>query len=100
MRPVLSVDLICAGRALMKARPNDRRYVSRLLILRANIADYHREQTGLAHPKFGNGTLADAARLFGMTPEPTVCDPHFAAALRDVLQTLIEPLPENHRVSR
>lgn len=44
MRPVLSVDLICAERALMKARPNDRRYVSRLLILRANIADYHREQ--------------------------------------------------------
>lgn len=99
MRPVLSVDLICAGRAVMKARSEDRESVATALIAAADLADNHRRRFGVVHPEFGSGTLADAARLSGMAPEPTVCRREFAEALACVLQTIIRAQAGNHRVS-
>ena len=100
MRPVLAIDLMCAGRALLLECQEHRAHLAAELVSRTMIADRHRIQTGALHPEFGGGTLADAARLFGMVREPTVCNPEFAEALVNVLQALIRAGPTNHRVSK
>ena len=90
---------MCAGRALLHACQEERAPLAVELISRAMIADNHRREAGSLHPEFGGGTLADAARLFGMVPEPTVCDPEFAEALVNVLQAVIRAGPTIHRIS-
>lgn len=98
MRPVLSADLICAGRAVLTVRPEDQSAVADTLIFNAKVADRHRLRFGQIHPEFGSGTLADAARLFGMAPEPTICRGEFARALVYVLEAVIRAAPSRHHV--
>ena len=100
MRPVLAIDLLCAGRVLLKTHPDHRETVAKALIAGAKVADRHRARTGLMHPEFGSGTLADAARSSGMAPEPTVCDPEFAQSLVQVLNAVIEATSATHRISQ
>ncbi|WP_449649481.1 DUF7742 family protein [Tateyamaria pelophila] len=100
MRPVLAMDLICAGRAVLQMRPRDSKDCADMLVSSAMIADSYRVRSGSVHPQFGDGTLAEVARRFGMAPEPTVCDPEFSEALRDVLCALIAINSVTHRVSQ
>lgn len=90
MRPVLASDLMSAGRAVLKAHPGAQRSVARALFRAAETAQQYRARTGRPHPRFGNGTLGDAARLHGMAAEPLVSDVAFAGALICVLEVLIE----------
>ena len=89
MRPVLSVDLICAARAVLAAPGTLQGSVAQALIAEADMADWYRETYGELHPRFGDGTLAAAARNAGMAEERTMCDSGFAAAMIVVLQTLM-----------
>lgn len=89
MRPVLVVDLICAGRAVLEVHPFARQRVVQTLVQHADIADNLRQSGGGVHPEFGDGTLAAAARRLGMAAEPAICDTRFATALILVLQGLI-----------
>ena len=89
MRPVLAADLICAGRAVLGAPKEERLEVARRITERADIADSFRRETGRVHAEYGDGTLAGAARKWGMRDEPTVCNPDFASALMAVLQVVL-----------
>ncbi len=97
MRPVLTVDLICAGRAVLGVGTGNRHNRARELISAAEVADRFREEKGVCHPEFGDGTLAGAARLFGMAPEPAICNAEFSQALIHVLEALMGSNSTNHR---
>lgn len=97
MRPVLAVDLICAGRAVLHAGSGDRQHLAKELISAAEVADRFRAEKGVSHPDFGDGTLAGAARLFGMAPEPAICHAEFSEALIHVLVALMGSNSANHR---
>ncbi len=88
MRPVLSVDLFCAGRAVSSVTPSARPVVARRLVRQAILADRHRKLHGTRHPEWGDGTLAAAARHHGLHAGRTACDPDMAQALIYVLQAL------------
>ena len=88
MRPVLPVDLICAARVVVAVSPKIRASEAQALVVKAEAADWHCRNFGRAHPRFGDGTLASAARMQGMAAERTTCDPEFAAALISVLQAI------------
>jgi hypothetical protein len=100
MRPVLAVDLICAGRAVLRAHPDAQDVLARRLIETACVADDYRLAEGVAHPEFGDGTLASAARHAGLVPEPQVGNVRFARALICVLEAVIEAARVNHRDQR
>lgn len=100
MRPVLSTDLICAGRAVLQARGHARVNLARSLVSAARIADNYRLRTGALHPDFGDGTLAAAARKQGMAAERTLCDPEFSEALIEVLLAINPSDSGTHRVLR
>jgi hypothetical protein len=100
MRPVLAVDLICAGRAVLRVRPDAQDMLARRLIETACIADRYRLAEGVAHPEFGDGTLASAARHAGLVPEPEVGDVRFARALICVLEAVIAGARVTHRSGR
>ena len=89
MRPVLTIDLVCAARTVLAAPGALQGSVAQALIAEAEMADWYRRTYGELHPTFGDGTLAAAARNAGMSEERTVCDSGFAAALIIVLQTLM-----------
>ena len=95
MRPVVMADLFCAGRAVMAVAPGRRAQMARALVRNACVADRFRENKGVRHAQFGDGTLAAAARGAGMIAEPTKCSPDFAKALILVLQVLVERGPDN-----
>lgn len=97
MRPVLSVDLICAARVVMAAPRLCQASVAQALIVEAETADWHRRTYGEIHPHFGDGTLAGAARSTDMADERTVCDGEFAQALMVVLQTILRRAVRKHR---
>jgi len=85
MRPVLAIDLLCAGRALMAVPAEARANLVHHLLRCAHSADQFRQCSGARHPNFGDGTLAETARRAGLAPERTICDPEFAHALGLVL---------------
>ena len=80
-------------------RREDQSAVADTLIFNAIEADRHCIRFGQIHPEFGSGTLADPARLFGMSPEPTVCQGEFTRALVHVLEAVIRGTAEHHHVS-
>lgn len=90
MRPVLAVDLLCAGQAVYAAPLPERPAVARTLVRRSVLADRYRILNGRAHPKWGDGTLASTARHHGPLANGMASDPAFADALICVLKALIE----------
>ncbi|MEO1557454.1 MAG: hypothetical protein AAFS01_13560 [Pseudomonadota bacterium] len=90
MRPVVMADLFCAGRALLAVPPGARADVARVLVRNACVADRFRQSTGARHARFGDGTLAAAARGAGMIAAPDTCTRDFACALILVLQALVD----------
>jgi len=85
----LATDLICAARVVMHAPKMRQASVAQALIVEAETADWHRHHYDEAHPRFGDGTLAAAARNADMSEERTMCDTEFASAMIVVLQTLL-----------
>ncbi|WP_299627177.1 hypothetical protein [uncultured Tateyamaria sp.] len=96
MRPVLAVDLLCAGRAVLQVPVAQRDDCAQGLLTAARIADEFRAQMAGMHPEFGDGTLASAARHAGMAREPAICEGAFAGALISVLQAI----RDTHSISR
>lgn len=90
MRPVLAPDLICAARAVMAAPRNAQVSMAQALLFQAETADWHRRRFGEAHPLFGDGTLAAAARHAPMEDERALCDGEMAAAMITVLRTVLQ----------
>jgi hypothetical protein len=89
MRPVLVTDLLCAGRAVLAVDPQARARLATRLLREADAADRFLRRHGTRHPRYGDGTLAAAARHSGLVPDPAICDPEFARALMLVLHALI-----------
>jgi len=89
MRPVLAIDLLCAGRALMSHAPDRHADIADDLVAEADIADWYRQTMGEPHPAFGDGTLAAAARARPETGAADLCDPQYCRALIHVLEALI-----------
>jgi len=89
MRPVLVTDLLYAGRALLRVKPEMRIDKALKLIENAERADRFRRVTGMRHRGFGDGTLAGAAQASGLVPEPEICDPDFARGLIVVLRAIV-----------
>lgn len=85
----MPVDLVCAARALAHVPFHARSSEAQALLMEADTADWHRRASGQLHPRFGDGTLAAAARKRGMGEERSFCDVEFAAAAVTVLQLII-----------
>lgn len=88
MRAVLSVDLICAARAIVNVPRARQAAAAKALIQQAQKAEAYGRDCAAAHPLFGDGTLAGAARKSDMAEERTICDPAFSSALILILQTI------------
>lgn len=88
MRRIHYTDVSCAARAVMMVPSAHRVRLCLRMMRQAQEADVHRLETGLAHPKWGTGSLMEVAGLHPMAPEPGFENPHFLAALRVVLACL------------
>lgn len=88
MRPVLTVDLETAARAMAALPPDARAAAMAVILAGAHAADRARRRTGRAHPLWGRGTLADAAAVLPLAAPPRVCNAHACAALAAVLEGL------------
>jgi hypothetical protein len=81
MRCVRLTDLNIATRVLMAAPLNSQRDLIDKLIQNARTADKYRKKTGLAHPKWGVGSLADACIGQIRVPRPAACDALYLESL-------------------
>jgi len=88
MRPVQIYDLTTVARVLLALPEGQRRFVSRRIVMAADVADRFRKRTGRAHPDFGTGTLQSASRGYSQAAEPASCGTAFRACLCVVLETL------------
>ena len=85
-------DLVAAGRALLAVPPACRQAHISTLIIRSRAADRYRQQYGKSHRDWGEGSLMSCARYYPQPPEPPLCDPNYAQALRCVLHALVPDL--------
>ena len=90
MRPLLPGELDVAARALLTVPMPERAAQIARIIERAQRAERYHRATGRFHPGDGNGSLASAARKRGVLPARTVCDGAYLAALKCVLDALLE----------
>lgn len=88
MRPILHGDLTNAARVLMRVAEADRDGVARQMIEEAERAFDHMTATGRAHPDWGDGSLMSAARMRGMSFEPTLDNLAYCSCLETVLRSL------------
>ncbi|MFK7834893.1 MAG: hypothetical protein AB8B60_01620 [Sulfitobacter sp.] len=88
MRTVYFSDLRAAGRVLLACSASVRQAKCKELLQQADIADRVTRNTGKLHPKWGNGTLYDAAVRQGVALEPSLDDPDYALCLEIVLRQL------------
>ena len=86
MRPLLHGDLVAAGRALLAVPPACRQAHMSTLIIRSWAVDRYRKRYGKSHRDWGEGSLMSCARYYSQPPEPPLCDPNYAQALRCVSQ--------------
>ena len=99
MRPLHGADLFDAMRAVL-AVPAEARATRAAQVTRAaRLADRYRKRLGRAHPRFGNGSLSDAARAFGLAKGPPRLGGKELAALLLVIEALVSQRWEGRRMS-
>ncbi|SFR41526.1 hypothetical protein SAMN04488005_1658 [Yoonia tamlensis] len=81
MRPVQLADLEIAARVVAAQPAPARRAMVKLLCDQADMADIYRLGCGLAHPKFGTGTLMSAAMKHPQPVKPATSEPAFLTSL-------------------
>ncbi|MFD1912126.1 hypothetical protein [Halodurantibacterium flavum] len=89
MRTVLIGDAVAAARALLPLPRASRPAMMARLIDEAHQADCCRKRLGRWHPRFGNGTLMDAASRYPQPREPFLDDPDYLDCLLVVLAALL-----------
>ena len=90
MRPVLPGDVRAAALALVPVPRAARDRTLATIIERAEAADRFRKRMGRAHPSWGDGTLAAAARAGPVADEPLADDPAYLDAMLLVLTCLAD----------
>lgn len=90
MRTVLMGDAVAAARVLVALPPEEREDRMRRLLAEAHMADRCRKRLGRGHPRFGNGSLMDAASRHPQRPEPFLDDVEYLASLGVVIGCLLE----------
>ncbi len=88
MRPLLPGDLDQAARAMLAVPEPRRGALARRLVAEARAADRYRRRCGLAHPRWGDGSLMAAAMRHPQLPLGPVIDAAQLAALRQLLGAL------------
>lgn len=86
MRPIHLTDLDAAVRSVLRMSPTARKDRLEMIVTSADIADRYRKRLRKAHPIFGTGTLESACR--GAQMPARMCDAHYRACLRDLLDVL------------
>ncbi len=89
MRRVMMGDAVAAARALLPLEEGRRRVAVERMIYEAHLADCCRKRLGRGHPRFGNGTLMDAASRYPQRSEPLLDDMDYLRALAVVIETLL-----------
>lgn len=90
MRPLLLGDVTVAARVLMCLPEAERRATAVAMLSDARVAELHLRDTGMVHPRFGNGSLMAAAMTRPRAPEPRVDDADYARCLVVVLEAVLD----------
>jgi len=78
-------------RALLACPPAARAALADAMLRQAEEADRHRRQTGLAHPRYGTGSLMAAALRHPLAPLPDQCDTAYCGCLLLLLDAILAP---------
>lgn len=89
MRPVHSGDVMAAARALLPVPPPERQGYALSLVREAEEAEQYRQDTGCAHPDWGDGTLQARALADAPPKAPLFGDPAFLHCHLVVIETLL-----------
>lgn len=100
MRPVLHGDAMAVARVLRNLPETVRGAKLKQLIALAEMADAHRQKTGLAHPLWGNGSLMGVVQRAVRGSEPPLEDREYCQCLALVFEQLagLAPAPRSRRV--
>lgn len=98
MLRVQMADAVAAARALMALEPYQREMSLTRMLCEASVAEAHRQQTGLMHPIWGDGSLMAAALRRPVMPEPSLRDAEYRACLIAVLQRLGQPCMQDRHL--
>ncbi len=96
MRRVLHQDIVALARCLLLLPKSARRRYSMRMVKFACIADDLRQESGRAHPVFGNGTLQSACGTAERACEPFPDDPEYADCLVTALMVVSEARANRH----
>lgn len=88
MRSVLIGEVVVLARALRAVPQALRPQLAERILFEARAADRHRRQKGVAHPRFGTGTVATAAGGHALADESFADDPEFCDCLLLALSAL------------
>ena len=88
MRPVLPGDVAAVARALLAVPKAERAALCRRIFGQASEALAHVRLTGRLHPRWGDGSLAVAARACRLADEPFLDDLAYLGCTRVVLKEL------------
>lgn len=86
-RPFFS-DVSTAARALLMAPSAEREGLCQIMVREAELADRFARRLGKPHPKWGSGTLCEAAMRRRPAAEPGFDDPDYCSCFMLVLQQL------------
>jgi class 3 adenylate cyclase len=100
MRAPLLGDVVASARALRAVDPEERRELLDLLFEEASAAERHGQETGMIHPRFGDGSLMAAALTCPCVREPGLDDGDYCRCLALVFTTLAEHPCRGSRSSR
>jgi hypothetical protein len=100
MRAPLLGDVVAVARALRAVDQEYRRELLDLLFEEASAAERHGRETGMIHPRFGDGSLMAAALTRSCVREPGLDDGEYCQCLALVLTTLAARPDRGSRSSR
>jgi hypothetical protein len=89
MRPILVSDITSVARALLFVQPEQRQELVDDIFMEADFGDRYTRRFRRAHGKFGDGTLARAARKRDLADEPTFDDVEYCRCLELVVKTIV-----------
>jgi len=88
MRTILYCDVSAAARVLLGIPKSKRAEMCARMLGEADLADRFLRRKGQVHPRWGNGTLLDAARRREMQAEASFDDADYCACFQEVLRAI------------